>query len=53
VDAQSIGYIHAECSGFGVKNSVATRAAERFFKERRVTIHLVDFEAEADVRGGN
>ena len=27
---------------FGVKNSPATRAAERFFKERRVQIHLVD-----------
>jgi arsenate reductase (glutaredoxin) len=27
---------------FGVKNSQATRAAERFFKERRITIHLVD-----------
>lgn len=27
---------------FGVKNSQATRAAERFFKERRVTIQLVD-----------
>jgi arsenate reductase len=29
---------------FGVKNSNATRAAERFFKERRVTIHLVDLK---------
>ncbi len=27
---------------FGVKNSQVTRAAERFFKERRVTIHFVD-----------
>jgi arsenate reductase len=27
---------------FGVKNSQATRAAERFFKERRITIHFVD-----------
>src|SRR5580704_4849486 len=27
---------------FGVKSSTATRAAERFFKERRVTIHFVD-----------
>ena len=27
---------------FGVKNSQATRAAERFFKERRVEIHFVD-----------
>ena len=27
---------------FGVKNSQATRAAERFFKERRVVIQFVD-----------
>ena len=27
---------------FGVKNSQATRAAERFFKERRIAIHFVD-----------
>jgi arsenate reductase (glutaredoxin) len=29
---------------FGVKNSQASRAAERFFKERGVTIHLVDLK---------
>jgi arsenate reductase-like glutaredoxin family protein len=29
---------------FGLKNSQATRAAERFFKERRVTIHMVDLK---------
>jgi arsenate reductase len=27
---------------FGLKNSQATRAADRFFRERQVTIHLVD-----------
>jgi arsenate reductase-like glutaredoxin family protein len=27
---------------FGVKHSQATRAAERFFKERRATIQLID-----------
>ena len=27
---------------FGVKNSQATRAAERFFKERRVELQIVD-----------
>jgi arsenate reductase-like glutaredoxin family protein len=27
---------------FGLKNSQETRAAERFFKERRALIHLVD-----------
>jgi arsenate reductase len=29
---------------FGVKDSRATRAAERFFKERRVEIHFVDLK---------
>ncbi len=29
---------------FGVKNSPASRAAERFFKERRVAIQLVDLK---------
>jgi len=29
---------------FGVKNSPATRAAERFFKERGVQIHFVDLK---------
>ena len=29
---------------FGLKNSAETRAAERFFKERRATIHFVDLK---------
>lgn len=29
---------------FGVKNSQATRAAERFFKERRTSIQFVDLK---------
>jgi len=29
---------------FGVKNSSATRAAERFFKERSVPLHVVDLQ---------
>ena len=29
---------------FGIKNSQETRAAERFFKERRVQIHYVDLK---------
>lgn len=32
---------------FGIKGSAATRAAERFFKERRASIHLVDLSARA------
>jgi arsenate reductase-like glutaredoxin family protein len=31
---------------FGVKNSQETRAAERFFKERRVQIHYVDLQVK-------
>jgi arsenate reductase-like glutaredoxin family protein len=29
---------------FGIKKSAATRAAERFFKERRIAVHLVDLK---------
>src|ERR1700722_410007 len=32
---------------FGLKNSQATRAAERFFKERRATIQLVDLKQKS------
>ena len=32
---------------FGLKNSSATRAAERFFKERRTVIQLVDLKQKA------
>ena len=32
---------------FGIKNSQATRAAERFFKERRVPIQLIDLKQKA------
>jgi arsenate reductase (glutaredoxin) len=39
---------------FGLKNSQATRAAERFFKERRATIHSVNLSerpmAPAEIR---
>jgi arsenate reductase len=36
---------------FGVKNSQATRAAERFFKERRATIHMVDLKVKPMAAG--
>jgi len=35
---------------FGTKNSPATRAAERFFKERRATIHFVDLKQKPMAR---
>lgn len=39
---------------FGLKNSPATRAAERFFKERRIAVHFVDLKqkpmAPAEIR---
>lgn len=36
---------------FGMKSSQATRAAERFFKERQVVIHFVDLKQKAMARG--
>ena len=36
---------------FGVKNSSATRAAERFFKERRAAIQMVDLKKKAIAAG--
>ena len=36
---------------FGIKNSAATRAAERFFKERRVAIQMVDLKQRAIAPG--
>ena len=36
---------------FGVKNSPATRAAERFFKERRVVIQIVDLSQKKMAAG--
>jgi arsenate reductase len=32
---------------FGLKNSTATRAAERFFKERRIPIQLIDLKQKS------
>jgi arsenate reductase len=40
--AQSSDMVNVQI--FGVKNSQATRAAERFFKERRIPIQLVDLK---------
>jgi arsenate reductase len=31
---------------FGLRNSQATRAAERFFKERRIAIQLIDLKVK-------
>jgi arsenate reductase-like glutaredoxin family protein len=36
---------------FGVKKSAATRAAERFFKERRAVIQFVDLHQKPMARG--
>lgn len=36
---------------FGLKSSSATRAAERFFKERRVKIHFVDLSQRPMSKG--
>ena len=36
---------------FGVRNSQATRAAERFFKERRAAVQMVDLGKKAIAAG--
>jgi arsenate reductase-like glutaredoxin family protein len=36
---------------FGVKNDAGVRKAERFFKERRIQVHFVDFKQRAPSRG--
>jgi arsenate reductase-like glutaredoxin family protein len=36
---------------FGVKSDADTRKALRFFKERRVKVHFVDFKQRAPSRG--
>ncbi|AFZ68198.1 ArsC/Spx/MgsR family protein [Deinococcus peraridilitoris] len=36
---------------FGLKKSSSTRAAERFFKERRVKIHFVDLRERPIAKG--
>lgn len=36
---------------FGTKKSKGTRAAERFFKERRVKIHFVDLQQRPIAKG--
>ena len=36
---------------FGIKSSQGTRAAERFFKERRVPVHIVDLKVKPMARG--
>lgn len=36
---------------FGVKNDATVRKAMRFFKERRVRIHFVDFKERAPSKG--
>jgi arsenate reductase-like glutaredoxin family protein len=36
---------------FGVKNDADTRKALRFFKERRVNVHFVDFKTRGPSKG--
>jgi len=36
---------------FGVKNDADTRKALRFFKERRINVHFVDFKVRGPSRG--
>lgn len=36
---------------FGVKNDATVRKALRFFKERRIRVHFVDFKERAPAKG--
>ena len=36
---------------FGVKNNADVRKAERFFKERRIKIHFMDFKQRSPSKG--
>jgi arsenate reductase len=36
---------------FGVNKDSATRKAQRFFKERRISVHFVDFKIKAPSKG--
>jgi len=36
---------------FGIKNDADTRKALRFFKERRIAVHFVDFKVRGPSRG--
>ncbi|MDA0329180.1 MAG: arsenate reductase [Gemmatimonadetes bacterium] len=36
---------------FGVKNDANVRKAERFFKERRIKVHFMDFKQRAPSKG--
>ncbi len=40
-----------EVQVFGVKNDADTRKALRFFKERRIKVHFVDFKVRGPSRG--
>lgn len=36
---------------FGIRNDADTRKAERFFKERRVKVHFVDYKVRGPSKG--
>lgn len=40
-----------EVQVFGVKNDADTRKALRFFQERRIRVHFVDFKVRGPARG--
>ena len=47
--AESVHMVNVQI--FGLKNPQATRAAERFFKERRATIQFVDLKQKSIAPG--
>ncbi len=51
VEWLSTGGSALEVQIFGVKNHADVRKAERFFKERRIKIHFMDFKTRAPSKG--
>ena len=51
VDDQDAIFVRMDVQIFGVKNNADVRKAERFFKERRVKIHFMDFKQRNPSKG--
>ena len=50
-ESSGAGVVAMDVQIFGVKNDADVRKAERFFKERRIKIHFVDFKQRTPSKG--
>lgn len=50
-ESSGAGVVAMHVQIFGVKNDADVRKAERFFKERRIKIHFVDFKQRTPSKG--